>query len=251
MSGHSKWSSIKYQKGIKDVRRGKLFSKLSKNISVAARNGGDPSMNPSLRLAMDQAKAANMPSQNIERAIKRGTGELEGAQIEERKLEAYGPGGVALLLKILTDNKNRSFSEIKNILGKNRAKVADSGSVAYLFSPKGEIKLAALEHQPVGGNKIEEIIIESQALDFEGIEEGFIVYTAPGDLGKVKKYFEKKGLSIENVKLVQEAKDLLQITEKEQAQKIIKLLSELEEHEDVDEVYTNFDIPDEMIEEIS
>jgi YebC/PmpR family DNA-binding regulatory protein len=166
-------------------------------------------------------------------------------------MEAYGPGGVALLIKILTDNKNRSFSEIKNILSKNGAKTADSGSVAYLFSPRGEIKLASSEHQPIGNDKIEELIVESGANDFEDIKEGFLVYTAPKDLGKVKKYFEEKGLSIEGVKIVQEAKELLEIRDKEIAEKIIKLLESLEDHEDVDEVYTNFDIPDDLIGEIN
>jgi len=251
MSGHSKWSSIKHQKTIKDVRRGKLFSRLSKNISIAARNGGDPATNPSLRLAIDQARASNMPNTNIERAIKKGTGEIEGAEIEEFKIEAYGPGGIALVIKVISDNKNRALSEIKNILSKNNAKMAETGSVSYMFRPKGEIKLAAAEHQPIGKDKIEEEIIESHALDFEEIEGGYLVYTKAADLGKVKKYFEDKGISIESIKLIQEAENLIEITNKEQAQKILNLLNELEEHEDVDEVYTNFDIKEELLKEIS
>jgi YebC/PmpR family DNA-binding regulatory protein len=251
MSGHSKWSSIKHQKAIKDVRRGKLFSRLSKNISIAARNGGDPGMNPALRLAIDQARAANMPNANIERAIKKGTGEIEGATIEEFKMEAYGPGGIALVIKVITDNKNRALSEIKNILSKNNAKMAETGSVSYMFKPKGEIKLAAAEHQPINNEKIEEEIIESGAEDFEKIEGGYLVYTKAADLGKVKKYFENCGLSIESMKIIQEAENLIEINDTELAKKILNLLNELEEQEDIDEVYTNFDIKEELLKEIS
>ncbi len=250
MSGHSKWSSIKHQKGIKDARRGKLFSRLAKNITIAAKNGGDPSMNPSLRMAIDQAKGANMPNENIDRAIKRGTGEIAGAEIEEIKLEAYGPAGIALIIKVITDNKNRSLSEIKNIFLKNNAKMADSGSVSYMFSPKGEMKLADMSHQPITKERMEEAIIESGADDFEELENGFLVFTRAQELGKIKKYLEEKGISVESAKLVQEASDLIEINDKETAQKILNLLHELEEYEDVDEVYTNFDIEEKLMNEL-
>jgi YebC/PmpR family DNA-binding regulatory protein len=250
MSGHNKWSQIKYKKGIKDARRGKLFSRLGKNITIVAKNGGDPQMNPTLKMAIDQAKAANMPNDNIERAIKRGTGEIAGAEIEEMKIEAYGPGGIALLIKVITDNRNRSLSEIKSILQKHNSKMADSGSVSYLFSPKGEIKLRDLANQPVTKDALEELIIDSGADDFVDLENGFLVSTSAPDLGNVKKYLEEKGVALESIKLVQEAKDLIPIEEKETAQKILNLLNELEEYEDVDEINTNFDIKEELLNEI-
>lgn len=251
MSGHNKWSQIKYKKEIKDARRGKLFSRLGKNITIVAKNGGDPQMNPTLKMAIDQAKAANMPNDNIERAIKRGTGEIAGAEIEEMKMEAYGPAGIALLIKVITDNKNRSLSEIKSILQKHNAKLADSGSVAYLFSPKGEIKLREMANQPVAKEALEEIIIESGADDFAELENGFLVSTLASDLGKVKKFLEEKGVALESVKLIQEAKDLIPIEAKETAQKILNLLNELEEQDDVDEISTNFDIKEDLLREIS
>lgn len=251
MSGHNKWSQIKYKKGIKDARRGKLFSRLGKNITITAKNGGDPQMNPTLKMVIDQAKAANMPNDNIERAIKRGTGEIAGAEIEEMKIEAYGPGGIALLIKVISDNKNRSLAEIKGILQKHNAKMADSGSVAYLFSPKGEIKLAPMANQPVTKESLEELIIESGADDFTDLDNGFLIYTFAADLGKVKKFFEEKGIAIESVKLVLEAKELLEVTDIETAKKVLSLLNELEEYEDVDEISTNFDIKEEMMNELS
>jgi YebC/PmpR family DNA-binding regulatory protein len=208
-------------------------------------------MNPTLKMAIDQAKAANMPNDNIERAIKRGTGEIAGVEIEEMAIEAYGPGGIALLIKVITDNKNRSLSEIKSILQKHNAKMADSGSVSYLFSPKGEIKLRDMANQPVTKDALEELIIDSGADDFTELENGFLVYTKAADLGKVKKIFEEKGIAIESVKLVQEAKDLIPIENKETAQKILNLLNELEEYEDVDEISTNFDIKEELLKEIT
>lgn len=251
MSGHNKWSQIKYKKEIKDARRGKLFSRLGKNITIMAKNGGDPQMNPTLKMAIDQAKAANMPNENIERAIKRGTGEIAGAEIEEMKMEAYGPGGIALLIKVITDNKNRSLSEIKSIFQKHNAKLADSGSVSYLFSPKGEIKLRDIANQPVTKDALEELIMESGSQDFTELENGFLIYTEATDLGKVKKFFEEKGIAIESAKLVQEAKDLIEITDMETAKKILNLLNELEEYEDVDEISTNFDIKEELLKEIT
>jgi len=246
MSGHSKWSQIKYKKGIKDVRRGKLFSKLSKAITVAARSGSDPEMNSRLRMAIDQARSANVPAANIERAIKRGTGEIEGVTIEEGKIEAYGPGGIAILIKILTDNKNRTLAEIKNILTKNDGKIAGAGAVAYLFQTKGEIRLAEKSHQPLSEEEIEERIIDSGADDYVS-GEPILVYTKPGDLSKVQKKLRKEKIDVESAKLVQEAKDLVRIEDKKQAEKIIELMNKLEEHEDVEEVYSNFDIPEELV----
>ena len=251
MSGHNKWSQIKHQKGVKDARRGKLFSRLGKNIALMAKNGGDPNMNPTLKMAIDQAKAANMPGDNIERAVKRGTGEIAGAEIEEMKIEAYGPAGIALFIKVITDNKNRSLSEIKSILQKHNAKMADSGSVSYLFSPKGEIKLRDMANQPVTKDALEELIIDSGSDDFMDFENGFLVYTKAPDLGSVKKFLEEKGVAFESLKLVQEAKDLIPINDKGSAQKILNLLNELEEYEDVDEISTNFDINEKLLEEIS
>lgn len=208
-------------------------------------------MNPTLKMAIDQAKAANMPYDNIERAVKRGTGEIAGAEIEEMGIEAYGPAGIALLIKVITDNKNRSLSEIKNILQKHNSKMADSGSVSYLFFPKGEIKLRDLANQPATKENLEELIIESGADDFIDLDNGFLVYTKASDLGSVKKFFEGKGIALESIKLVQEAKDLIPISDRETAQKILNLLNELEEYEDVDEVSTNFDIDESLLKEIS
>jgi len=259
MSGHSKWSSIKHQKGAADKRRSNLFTKLAKTIAVAARGGGDPAMNFQLRLAIEKAKAANMPKDNIARAIKRGTGELGGAQIEEILYEIYGPSGTAILVEVLTDNKNRASAEIKAVLNKMGGKLAGSGVVSYLFERKGEIRisyqLSAVSGQQNSEEKIEEVIINSGADDYEeipvsllesesrsrrpaGRDKGFLVYCHPENLAAVKNALQKSSLKIESAELVWAPKTPVAVSE-EEAQKVIKLLEALDELDDISSVSSN------------
>lgn len=236
MSGHSKWSTIKHKKAVTDAKRANVFTKLAKDITIAARDGGDPEMNYKLRLTMDRAKAANMPKDNIERAIKRGTGELkDGAQIEEAIYEAYGPGQVAMLVKVATDNKNRTLAEVRNILNKNGGKPVEGGGVSWQFKQVGSFEL---EKTGEDEEEIEMKIIDSGARDYENKGEVFVVFTDPGELQKVKESVEKQGLEAKEASLEYVATELVQIDEatKEQYE---KLLLALDEQDDVVDVYDN------------
>lgn len=232
MSGHSKWSSIKHQKGVADQRRSNLFTKIANTISVAARSGGDPTMNFQLRLAIDKAKAANMPKDRIDRAIKRGTGELGGTQIEENLYEAYGPSGTAILIEVITDNKNRASAEIKAVLNKFGGKLAGSGAVAYLFARQGELRIKNQELKIKENTKTEEAIIDSGAEDYRKIDDGFLVYCASAELSNVKNNLEGANLKIESAELVWHPKTTLDLAEDE-SRKVIKLLEALDGSDDV------------------
>ena len=235
MSGHSKWATTKHQKAATDKKRSNLFTKLANLISVAARTGGDPTMNFSLRLAIDKAKAANMPRENIERAIKRGTGELAGQRIEEELYEAYGLSGTAILIEATTDNKNRAVAEIKSILNKFGGKLAGSGSVSYLFQRKGVIKVR------VSGDQSEETelkIIDSGAEDYEKIEDGYLIYTKTDGLKTVQDKLSESGFEIESAELSWEPKETVTLSE-DDAAKVIKLLESLDELDDVSNVSSN------------
>lgn len=250
MSGHSKWSTIKHKKAASDAKKGKEFTRASNLISLAAKNGGDPAMNPSLAMAIDKAKSVNMPRANIERAIKKGTGELGGAMIEEVVYEGYGPGGIAILIETASDNKNRTVSEVRSTLTKYGGNMASSGAVAYNFEHRGQIEVIT-KQQNFTEEEIEEIVINSGATDFELESDRVIVYTEPKDLIAVKKSLESDGLKVESAELVYIATNEVSVTEQERAEKIIKLIDILEELDDVVSVYANFDISNEILEKLS
>lgn len=231
MSGHSKWSTIKRKKGATDAKRSGVFTRLANAIIVAART------NKGLDLAIDRAKKANMPKDKIDYAIARGQGKIEGAQVEEVVYEAYGPAGVAIMIKCLTDNKNRSISEIRAALNKYSGNLATSGAVSYLFEQMGVIELP-INEQTLDKNNIEEIIFESGAEDYEEDDDHFIIYTKPKKLEEIKKNIEFKSLKIESTKLEMNPKTYANINE-DKKESVIRLLEILEDLEDVDEVYTN------------
>lgn len=231
MSGHSKWSQIKRQKGVADQKRANLFTKLANAITVAARSG------KGLDIAIEQAKSANMPKERIEKAIARGKGELVGEQVEEVNYEAYGPGGVAIMIKALTDNKNRTISEIRSVLNKWGGILASSGAVSYLFEKKGVIEIPA-EKIPLPKEDAEMIIIDSGAEDFEEDNGIIYVYTDPKKLEEVKKNIEFKAIPIDSAKIEMNPKTYVNVPENKK-DAVIKLLGALEELEDVNVIFTN------------
>jgi YebC/PmpR family DNA-binding regulatory protein len=250
LSGHSKWSTIKHKKAASDAKKGKEFTRASNLISLAAKNGGDPGMNPSLAMAIDKAKSVNMPRANIERAIKKGTGELGGASIEEIVYEGYGPGGIAILIETASDNKNRTVSEIRAVLTKHGGNMASTGAVAYNFERRGQIEILTAK-QSKSEEEIEENIIDSGASDFELESDRIIVYSEPKDLFAVKKSLEGAGLVTDSAELTYVATNESAITDPEKAEKIIKLIDSLEELDDVVNVHANADFSKEVLESIS
>ena len=245
MAGHSKWANIKHKKEKEDARRGKVFTKLSRQITVAAREGGpDPAANGRLRLIIEKARAVNMPMENIERAIKRGTGELDGASYEEIVYEGYGPGGVAILMEIMTDNRNRTASEVRNIFSRHGGNLGETGCVAWMFERRG---LLTIERGAVAD---EDALIlaaaEAGADDVTGEQDHFAVQTEPGALEQVKDYLTQAGYAISSAELTMVPKSTVAVGA-EDAARLMKLLNALEDHDDVQEVYANFDIPDEVL----
>jgi YebC/PmpR family DNA-binding regulatory protein len=240
MSGHSKWSQIKHKKAITDAKRGKLFSKLSNLISVVARQrGGDPDTNPQLRLTVEKARAFNMPNENIERAIKKGLGELEGVRMEELTIEAYGPGGTALIIDALTDNKNRTVSEIKYLLSQYSGKMAEAGSVLWLFERKGAIVINAASID-IGRDNLELAAIDCGAQDLRWqTAELLEIYTRAEELEKVKKCLETKNVKTESASLDWIPKNEVKIGETKAKVSLEKLLEALDEHQDIQEIYSN------------
>lgn len=244
MSGHSKWANIKHRKAAEDARRGKLFTKLAREITVAARDGGgDPEYNFALRLAIDRARAANMPGDTIERAIKRGTGELEGGRFEEAIYEAYGPNGIALLIKVVTDNRNRTVAEMRRIFNRQGGSLGESGSVMWQFDRKGRI---VVETDGTDPEEMTLLAIDAGAEDFEIDGDLLSIYTAPTDLEVVKHRLESGGAHIADAELTMVPKTMLEL-DAEQTLKTLRLLEALEDLDDVQEVYTNLDIPDEVL----
>jgi YebC/PmpR family DNA-binding regulatory protein len=240
MSGHSKWQTIKHKKGAADAKRGQMFTKLIKELSITARQGGgDPDMNPRLRTVILKAKAANMPKDNIDRAIKKGTGELEGVSYEEILYEAYGPGGVALLIDILTDNKNRAAAEIRNLLNTGGGNLGAAGSVAYLFKRKGLINYDASKYKE---DDILAVAIDAGAEDVSSEGDSIEVTTSPDDFENVVKALEAKGFQHSMAEIARVA-DTNVILENDKTQKALKLVEHLEDHEDVQSVATNLEIP--------
>jgi YebC/PmpR family DNA-binding regulatory protein len=239
MSGHSKWHSIKHKKGATDAKRGKLFTKIIREMTIAARlGGGDPDSNPRLRTAVDKAKGANMPADNITRAIKKGTGELEGTTYEDLVLEGYGPGGVALLIEGSTDNRNRTVSEIRHLFSKHNGNLGNPGSVAYMFNPRGVISIAA---DKTTEDKLMEIVLDAGAEDIVTEEEGFTVYTAPGDFETVREAVVKAGIEPDDAEIKKIADNNMAL-EGPKAQAMLKLLDALEDHEDVQNVWEKSEI---------
>ncbi|MEJ2664415.1 MAG: YebC/PmpR family DNA-binding transcriptional regulator [Spirochaetia bacterium] len=242
MSGHSKWASIKHKKGAADAKRGKLFTKIIKEIIIAARlGGGDLEANPRLRTAVLKAKSANMPKDNIERAIKKGTGDLDGVNYEELVYEAYGPGGVALLIEILTDNKNRTAAEVRNILSKGGGTLGESGCVSYLFKRKGIIAFEAAKYKE---DDILAVALEAGAEDISSDQETIEVICEPEDFEGVLEALGKAGFEhdMAEVNMIADATVSL---DKDKTEKALKLIEILEDHDDVQNVATNLDLPDE------
>jgi len=239
MSGHSHYSKIKHKKSITDAKRGQMFSKMARVLAIAVREGGaDPVTNSKLRLAIEQAKAINLPKDNIERAIKKGSGETEGAQLEEVLFEAYGPGGIAIIIEGITDNKNRALGEIKKILNQHNGKLAGEGSVKWLFERKGVIIIEAENQTPEFKEELELKAIEAGAEDVFW-RDGFLeIYTKANDLESIKSDLEKQGQKIESVSLEWIAKEEIEIEEK-QKQACEKLFESLDESDSVQEIYYN------------
>lgn len=248
MAGHSKWHNIRHKKEREDARRGKLFTKLSKQIAVAAREGGpDPAMNNRLRLAVDQARAANMPMDNIERAIKRGTGELEGVNYEELIYEGYGPGGVAVLLDIMTDNRNRTAGEIRHLFSRYGGNLGESGSVAWIFTRRGVITFDREAVEDEDALMME--ALEAGAEDVE-VDDDFIeVHTEPGALQEVRDKLVAAGYEPTSAEPRRIPSNVVEV-DGENAEKLLKLLDALEEHDDVQTVSANFDMAEDVMEAI-
>lgn len=246
MSGHNKWSTIKHKKGATDAKRGKVFTKIIKEISVAAKlGGGDPIANPRLRTAIDKAKAENMPKDNIERAIKKGAGGMEGVTYEEIIYEGYGPGGAAVLVEVLTDNRNRSVSDIRSIFTKCNGNMGEAGCVAWMFSKKGLI----LYDKSADFEQLFEAAIEAGAEDVAEQDEQFEVTTEPGDFTEVREALEAKGLRHASAEITMIPQTLV-VLEGKQAESMLKLMDRLEDNDDVQNVYSNFDISSEEMEKM-
>jgi len=239
MSGHSKWSQIKRQKGAADVKRGATFSRLTNAIIIAAKAGGDPANNFTLKMAIEKAKQGNMPKDNIDRAIKRGTGEIAGGSIEEALYEAIGPYGVGIIIEVATDNKNRTTSEIKNVLNKFGSKLASSGAVTYLFNRKGKI---VIDLGDKDRENIELMAIDAGANDIDDHGEDLAIYTKVNKLEMVKRNLENQNIVIKEAVLSYEPKDLIIITNDTEGEKIINLMQSLESLDDVTNIYANFDL---------
>ncbi|MDJ0669125.1 MAG: YebC/PmpR family DNA-binding transcriptional regulator [Desulfobacterales bacterium] len=245
MAGHSKWANIKHRKGAQDARRGKVFTKLIKEITVAARmGGGDPNANPRLRRALDAAKAVNMPKDNMDRAVKKGTGELEGVNYEESTYEGYGPGGAAVFVESLTDNKNRAVSEIRHCFSKCGGNMGSGGCVAWMFDTKGYL---VVEKAAADEDQLMEVALEAGAEDVREDGSNYEVITAPEDFTPVKEAIDAAGIAHIAAEVTMLPQNTTSLTGKE-AQQMIRLMDMLDNCDDVQKVYTNADIPDDMIE---
>jgi YebC/PmpR family DNA-binding regulatory protein len=244
MSGHSKWATIKHKKGALDAKRGKIFTRLIKEIMVAAKaGGGDPDGNPRLRTAIAAAKAENMPNDNIQRAIKRGTGEIEGAQYEDITFEGYGPGGVAIIVEVLTDNRNRAVSEIRHAFSKNGGNLGESGSVAYMFSKKGVIVVAK---SAADEDKLTEIVLDAGADDLNDDGEYWEILTSPKEFEAVHEAVKSAKVATESAEVTM-VPSTYQKLEGTQASAMMRLLETLEELDDTQNVYSNFEMDEAQV----
>ncbi len=249
MSGHSKWSTIKHKKAAQDAKRGKAFSKIIKEITVAARiGGGDLAANPRLRTAIAAAKAENMPKDNIERAIKKGTGELEGANYEEVTYEGYGPGGVAILVETISDNRQRTVADVRHLFAKRGGNLGEPGSVAWIFEKKG---LILVEKDKADEETLMTIALEADAEDIQEQESEWEIYTAPESFEDVKSALEANNIPVLSAEVTMLPGNTVSIEDEKQAGQLLILMEALEENSDVQNVYANFDIPDEILEKVS
>jgi len=248
MSGHSKWSTIKHQKGAKDAKRGKLFARLIRAIEIAARTGGaNPDGNPTLADAIQKAKDNSVPNDTIDRAVKRGAGELEGQQLDLVTYEGYAPGGVAVLVEALTDNRNRTAADIRHVFTRGGGSIADAGSVAYLFNRRGQLVVPG---DGADEDRVMEVALEAGAEDVEPGEGGFTVTTAPGDLRAVRAAFDQAGIAYDAAEVTMVPSMSVPL-ERDAAVRVLRLLDALEDLDDVQDVFANFDIPDEVMAEVS
>lgn len=244
MSGHSKWSTIKRKKGAADAKRGKIFTTIIKEITISARlGGGDEAANPRLRQAIDKAKANNMPADNIKRAIQKGTGELPGTSYEEHSYEGYGPAGVAIMMEVLTGNKNRTVAEIRHLMTKHGGNLGENGSVSWMFDKKGQI---IVDKNGRDEDSMLEIALESGAEDFETEDEEFIITTEPTELMDVRDQLTQNGIEVKSAEVELIPKNMQKV-EGGDVEKVIKLMEVLEDHDDIKNVYANFDIDEELI----
>jgi len=249
MSGHSKWATIKRKKGKADAERGKVFTRHIKEITIAAREGGgDAEGNPRLRTAIAAAKASNMPADNIKRAIMKGTGELPGVTYESGTYEGYGPGGVAIYMEVMTDNRNRCVSEIRHLLSKYGGNLGANGCVAWMFEKQGII---TVETEAVEEDALMEIALEAGASDITSDSGSFEVITQPEDIDTVRSAIEAKGIPMASAEVTMSPKDQVKLEKESQASSMLKLYEALEELEDVQKIYSNFDIPDELLEKLT
>jgi len=244
MSGHSKWATIKRKKAVTDSKRGRLFTQIIKEITIAARmGGGDVKANPRLRLAVDKAKASNMPADNIKRGIQKGTGELPGVSYEDMVYEGYGPGGVALIIESVTDNKNRTVSEIRHILERQGGNLGATNSVAWMFNRKGSISVAKSRYDE---DALMEIILEAGAEDMKTEEEMYEITTSAEAFAAVREALEAKGIVAESAEILLVPENTVKVENKD-AEQVLKLMEQLEDHDDVQHVYANFDIDDDVL----
>ena len=249
MSGHSKWHSIRHKKGATDAKRGKIFSRLNKELMVAARmGGGDPSANPRLRQAIATAKSENMPKDNIERAIKKGTGELEGINYEEYMYEGYAPGGVALLIEVMTDNKNRAAADIRYVFNKRGGSLGEAGCVAWMFEKKG---LIIFDQNQVAEDEVLEVALEAGADDVITTEDQYEVHTELSAFESVKQAFDDQELRYTMAEITMMPQNTVKIDDESMAVQVLKLMEAIEDADDVQKVYANFDIPDKILQRIT
>ena len=244
MSGHSKWSSIKHKKGAADAKRGKIFTKIIKEITVAARlGGGDPNANPRLRTATQLAKQVNMPQDNIIRGIKKGTGELEGAHYDEVTYEGYGPGGAAIFMEVMTDNKKRTVGELRSILGKNGGNMGENGCVSWIFEQKG---FFVVNQSEKGEDELFELVTEAGAEDMQTVDDHFEITSSVEDFDNVRKALEGGGINTRTAELTQIPSNTVPVDEKH-CKSLLRLMDSLEDHDDIQKVYSNFEISDEVL----
>lgn len=244
MSGHSKWATTKHRKGAKDSARAKVFAKIIRQVEVAAREGGgDPSANASLRTMFQKAREASVPIDTIERAIKRGTGELEGARYEAVTYEGYAPGGIAVIVETLTDNRNRTSAEIKHLFSKNGGSIAEPGAVAWQFDRKGMIEVPG----PLDEDQLLESVLDAGGENMTSSGENFLVTTEPTELAKVRDALETAGVKVASSDLTLVAQNLIDVAEVGEAKKILRLIDAIDDHDDVQNVYANFDVADDVL----
>ncbi len=247
MSGHSKWATIKHKKGALDAKRGKIFTRLIKEISIAAKSGGDPDKNPRLRTAIQAAKAENMPADNIKRAIQRGTGELPGVSYEEFQLEGYGPGGVAVLVEISSDNRNRTVSEIRHVFSKNGGNMAEAGAVSWMFHKKGDI---VVPKSATKEDDLMNLVLEGGGEDLRDDGENWEVVTDPGAYESVLEAIKKAGINPAHAEVAFIPQNYIKL-EGQSANTMLRLLEALDDHDDVQHVYSNFDMDEAQMEQVA